>query len=142
MLAEIGRAITASVRMSSPDSTGGAFKVSTQTSNGPVHVHFVDSPVDTYLDFSARTSNAPAGASLHRAYEGSFSLHTTHKAPVLHISEHAEDPSGRARGRNVTSSRWRSGLEGSVAWGNPPYDQPLGSASVQSTNSAVTLELQ
>lgn len=111
--------ITADISLISNTSSGagGAFSVSTQTTNGPIEVVYDDSPVDSVLTFYAMSTNSPVHAVLHHAYEGTFALATTNAGAGLECMRDVEDPSGRGRERSLTKhSVDRNRIFGKVEW--------------------------
>src|ERR1700761_185404 len=98
------RRITARMNLSNPGSPkGGAFEVSTQTSNAALRLSFPSTPHTSYLKFGAKTSNARADISLNPAYEGTFNLGTSTHAgqPNVQVSARSKDPSGAGRERRT-----------------------------------------
>lgn len=128
-----------SLASASPGAAGDSFIVSAQTSNAPLTLAFPQSPLDARLTLRARTSNAPAAASLHRAYEGSFKLRTTNGRMAVPFDQNAHDPTGSGRTRQLSLSQSERLVTGSVSWGEA--DTQTGSVEVESTNGPVTLNL-
>ncbi|KAF8270932.1 hypothetical protein EI94DRAFT_1569526 [Lactarius quietus] len=127
----------------SSSGTGGAFVVCAHTTNSPIDVVYDDSPVDSFLEFNAVSTNSPVRAVLHRAYEGTFVLSTTNARSVLDRLRDVEDPSSQGRERSVTT-RQSSGavgnyISGRVEWvPSSDYDQ-AGSLNIATTNDQITL---
>ncbi|SRR6266404_5994176 len=125
---------------SSPSGSGGAFGVRTHTTNSPIEVVYVDSPVDSVLKFDAVSTNARVHAALHRAYEGTFALATSNAGAVVDRLRDVEDPSGQGRKRRVTRrSVERSHVFGEVEWVPSSDSNEAGSVNIVTTNSGVTL---
>jgi hypothetical protein len=112
----LDRLIHSSISLSSSQSTGGSFNVSTKTSNGALSVIYDASPLASILRHEARTSNALATVDLHSAYEGSFNLQSSNASPFI-SKKHATDPSGQGRRRIVKMFRARGLVTGEVHWG-------------------------
>lgn len=132
----------ASISLTSVSDVGGAFNVTTTTSNGPLAVDFPASPVDSKLTLSAKTSNSPAYVSLNPAYEGIFKLQTSpwFKAEV-NVDKDVVDPSGKDRKRNVViKDVVRGSLSGSVNWDGEDGREAEGVVDV-STHFHVKLNL-
>ena len=134
---------TISLRTPSPSDKGGAFAVSSKTQNGALALRFQSQPIDSKLTLTAQTSNAPAQVHLHPAYEGDFSMGTSHGPMELTVYEDLKDPSGRGRKRHWTVvERIATVFKGRVWWSyTPTWDGQgsRGSADVQTSNSAVQL---
>lgn len=62
---------------------GGIFRVAGTTSNGVLTIAVPESPVDSELGLTARTSNAAAEVTLHGAYQGRFLVKTSNFTPEL-----------------------------------------------------------
>lgn len=123
------------LKSSQPDRTGGAFQVQTLTTNGRLSVDFLDTPVDSKLKLTARTTNAAASASLHPAYEGSFRVKTSNGQSNIIVNDKVEDPSGRGRQRTVLAS-------GTVGSGKVVWDGAhMGSVDVATQNGPVMLKV-
>ena len=122
------------------DHSGGAYKVSTKTSNSPLDLVFLDAPVDSLLHFDAQTSNSPARAALHPTFEGGFKVETgAWFRTDVETRDGIEDPAGKGRERSVKIHSVRRGIvEGTARW-VPSEDRVLGSASVKTSNSPVHL---
>ncbi|KAI1788344.1 hypothetical protein LXA43DRAFT_1097445 [Ganoderma leucocontextum] len=123
---------------SSPDANGGAYHVTTQTSNGAIDLEFVDAPVDHALTASARTSNGRAEVTMHETFEGSFDLWTTNAGtPTVHARD-VRDPAGRGRKRGyLVHANRRNSVRGNVWWGEENKER--GSVSVWTTNGRLRL---
>ncbi|TFK83682.1 hypothetical protein K466DRAFT_665654 [Polyporus arcularius HHB13444] len=122
-------------------SKGGAFAVSAQTQNGALDLRFHTQPVDSRLDVTAQTSNAPAQVHLHPAYEGAFTIGTSHGPTDLTVYEKISDPSGRGRKRLwAVTERTAAAFNGRVWWSHrsgSDGDEGRGSVSVHTSNAAV-----
>ncbi|KAK0212268.1 hypothetical protein DFS33DRAFT_1280260 [Desarmillaria ectypa] len=126
--------IEAGIKLFSPSSD-----VSTHTSNGPLQVKVLESPVDSKVKLDARTSNAFAEVWLPPTYEGTYSLSTSHMQPSLLVEEKS-DPAGRGRRRTVKQNTVRRGeTVGEVYWDE--RNRVRGTASVRSSNGPVSLKL-
>ncbi|KAI9441484.1 hypothetical protein H4582DRAFT_1810952 [Lactarius indigo] len=132
-----------SLMSNSSSGTGGAFGVSTHTTNGPIEVVYDDSPVDSVLKFDATSTNSRVHAALHRAYEGTFALATTNSGVVLDRLRDYEDPSGRRRKRGLTKRYvGRNRVFGKVEWVPPSSDHDRSSSvNVATTNDVITLTI-
>jgi len=125
----------------SSSGTGGAFGVCAHTTNSPIEVVYDDSPVDSFLEFKAVSTNSPVRAVLHRAYEGKFALSTTNAGAVLNHLRDVEDPSGQGRERSVTKRSVRSYISGSVEWVPSSDYTQAGSVNLATTNDMITLTI-
>ncbi|KAG7449929.1 uncharacterized protein BT62DRAFT_1049940 [Guyanagaster necrorhizus] len=126
--------VEAGIKLSSPSSD-----VSAHTSNGPLRVQVLESPVDSTVIFNARTSNAFAEVGLPPTYEGTFSLSTSHMQPSLLVEE-TSDPAWRGRHRTVKQNTVRRGETiGEVYWDE--RNRVRGTATVRSSNGPVSLKL-
>jgi hypothetical protein len=135
--------VKASISLTSFSDVGGAFNVTTTTSNGPLAVDFPASPVDSKLTLGAKTSNSPVSLSLNPAYEGSFKLQTSSwfKAEA-NVDKEVVDPSGKDRKRNVViENTGRGSLSGSVNWDGDKGHEVEGVVDVSTSNFYVRLNL-
>ncbi|EGO00750.1 hypothetical protein SERLA73DRAFT_178667 [Serpula lacrymans var. lacrymans S7.3] len=133
--------IESSFSLQSEYLTGGAFKVSARTSNGHIDLSHATSPVNSILNLSARTSNAPAFVSLHGAYEGDYTLDTSRLAPTV-VKSNTLDPSGRGRRRVVEQTTQRKGhLKGSVYWQPRGVGAQSSQVEVKTSNSPIKLSV-
>ncbi|KAH9485740.1 hypothetical protein JR316_0002655 [Psilocybe cubensis] len=115
---------------------GGAFDVSTTTTNSQLDVKFPKSPVDSTLDFTASTTNSRARVTLNPAYEGTFDLRTSSFTKLNIDRYQGEDPAGKNRKRLVTYTQERKNqAKGYVSW--DPENAHRGSVVVSTTNSAL-----
>ncbi|THH00171.1 hypothetical protein EW026_g2301 [Hermanssonia centrifuga] len=124
------------------DGTGGAFKVNTKTSNGPLVIGYPSAPIDSHLDFEARSSNSPVRATLHETYEGDFFLRSSAWFPTsVEHDDSIEDPAGKDRKRQVDIHKVSRGvIEGSVKW-VPSEEKQAGTVRISTSNSPVQLTL-
>ncbi|KAH9047285.1 hypothetical protein EDB84DRAFT_1462114 [Lactarius hengduanensis] len=132
-----------SLMSNSSSGTGGAFGVSTHTTNSPIEVIYDDSPVDSVLKFDAASTNSRVHTALHRAYEGTFALATTNSGVVLDRLGDNEDPSGQGRKRSLTKRYvGRNRVFGKVEWVPPSSDRDRSSSvNVATTNDVITLSI-
>lgn len=124
--------------------TGGTFTAYMQTRNGPLDVAVVDAPVDHTLVMNAVTENSPAQVTLHKTYEGTFSLSSQpfFLLPTIQNAEDVDDPAGWGRTRNVAVSKLTGGVaEGSVRWFPSDRTTRAGSVRVLTSNSDLALSL-
>ncbi|KAH9042745.1 hypothetical protein EDB85DRAFT_1916640 [Lactarius pseudohatsudake] len=114
----------------SSSGTGGAFGVSTHTTNSPIEVIYDDSPVDSVLKFDAASTNSRVHTALHRAYEGTFALATTNGWC-------------QRRKRSLTKRYvGRNRVFGKVEWVPPSSDRDRSSSvNVATTNDVITLSI-
>ncbi|KAJ6564206.1 hypothetical protein B0H19DRAFT_942642 [Mycena capillaripes] len=75
--------LDAKVSLFTEGDKGGIFHVKGTTSNGPLTIAVPESPVDSALALTARTSNAAAEVTLHGAYQGKFLVKTSNFTPEL-----------------------------------------------------------
>ncbi|KAJ7822926.1 hypothetical protein B0H13DRAFT_2447010 [Mycena leptocephala] len=75
--------IDAKVNLFTNADKGGIFHVAGTTSNGPLTIEVPESPVESELGLTARTSNAVAEVTLHGAYQGRFLVKTSNFTPEL-----------------------------------------------------------
>ncbi|KAK0495084.1 hypothetical protein EDD18DRAFT_1173857 [Armillaria luteobubalina] len=126
--------IEGGIKLFSPSSD-----VSARTSNGPLQIKVLESPVDSKVKLDARTSNAFAEVGLPPTYEGSYSLSTSHMQPSLRVGEMA-DPAGRGRRRTVKQNTVRRGETiGEVYWDE--RNRGRGTVLVRSSNGPISLKL-
>ncbi|OBZ77938.1 54S ribosomal protein L16, mitochondrial [Grifola frondosa] len=129
---------------SSENGTGGAFQVGAYTSNAPISITHPSAPVDSVLHLEARTSNSPAIITMHKTFEGSFSLTSSpFIPPSVEAGDVVEDPAHRGRRRSVDVHTIRRGqVEGRVAW-LPSENDPkaMGSAKISTSNAGLRLIL-
>lgn len=125
-----------------PKSKGGAFDAEVISSNAPINVDFVTSPLDSVLKLHARTSNSPAKVNLHGAYEGEFSLKSSIFTPNVERDGAVEDPSGKGRTRHFEVFNMGKIVRGEVFWGEKKTrKQDTGSVEVVTSNSPLTVRL-
>ncbi|PIL33806.1 hypothetical protein GSI_04431 [Ganoderma sinense ZZ0214-1] len=100
-----------------PNATGGAFNVTANTTNGPLTVVFQDAPVNSLLNASLQTCNAPARVAMHSTFEGRYELHGfAFFSPSVRVLP-AQDPTGRRRRRDLaTTSSGMGVVRGYVRW--------------------------
>ncbi|KAG1723120.1 uncharacterized protein EDB91DRAFT_183203 [Suillus paluster] len=133
--------LDARVSLTTASGSAGEFTVDAQTTNAPLALTYVDSPVDSWLNSKASTRNAPATVSLHSAFEGSFSVGSSIIGPSLEQHE-VEDPAGEGRQRHITISRSRGHIQGSVRWvGAEHSGGEIGFVQVSTTLSPARLIL-
>ncbi|KAH9922583.1 hypothetical protein B0H21DRAFT_765961 [Amylocystis lapponica] len=118
--------------------TGGLFDIGARTSNGALDVDVSAIPPDARVQLRAETSNARAGVTLVRAFEGAFELHTSNAAPDVQYTSGAPDPAGRGRTRHVTFGRAKAVVRGSVRWGD---EEGGGDVFVKTSNAPLQLTL-
>jgi len=99
--------------------TGGAFTVTSKTSNARVEHTFPTAPSYSSLNLNSQTSNAGTSVQLHPSYEGSFHLRSSNAGPprVIGADEPERDPSGDRRRRRVEMTRVvKNFVEGWIRW--------------------------
>jgi len=135
--------VKASISLTSVSNSGGAFNVTTTTSNGPLTVNFPASPVDFKLILGAKTSNSPVSVSLNPAYEGTFNLHTSSWfKSEANVNKEVVDPSGKDRKRNVVINNiGRGSLSGIVNWDGEGGHKIEGVVDASTSNFYVVLNL-
>ncbi|QRW12789.1 hypothetical protein RhiLY_11788 [Ceratobasidium sp. AG-Ba] len=119
-----------------PQPKGGHFSVKLKTSNGRLDVKFPTAPVDSLLDFTAKTSNAIADVSLHNSFEGSFVLQTSNGRAEVDEA-YVSDPTGRGLRRDVEYiKRGNTHREGTIVWTKyGRHESPeMGKADIRTTN--------
>ncbi|KAI0366758.1 hypothetical protein BV20DRAFT_971494 [Pilatotrama ljubarskyi] len=126
---------------SSHDATGGAFRVDTRTSNGPITLSFVDQPANSQLNASAVSSNSPVRASVHPGFEGTFELHSSWFAPPsVEQNGPVRDPLGRDRRRDVQVNTIRKGaIRGQIDWQPKHKDAKSGHIGLETSNAHAIL---
>lgn len=126
----------------SQDGSGGTFKVSAESSNENVEVSFPIAPLHSILHLDASTSNAPVNVSLHKTFEGEFSLYTPGGRPMVRYGQGIADPAGAKRRRDVYFDRDRRGIVfGKVLWEPRHKTLNLGSATLRSLNTDIFLSM-
>jgi len=135
--------VKASISLTSVSNSGGAFNVTTTTSNGPLTVNFPVSPFDSKLTLGAKTSNGPVSVSLNPAYEGTFNLHSSSSFRAQgNVNKEVADPSGKDRKRNVVINNiGRGSLFGSVNWDGREGREVEGVVDASTSNFYVVLNL-
>jgi hypothetical protein len=113
--------------------------VRAHTTNSPIEVVYNDSPVDSFLQFNAVSTNSPVRAVLHGAYEGTFAISTTNAGAVLDHLHDVEDPSGKGRQRTVTKRTVGKYISGKVEWVPSSNYNQTGSVNLATTNDMITL---
>lgn len=111
----------ARVSLTTASGCAGEFGVDVQTANAPLTLTYVNSPVYSQLNSKARTTNGPAAVHLHSAFEGSFAI-SSFIGPSLE-QHRVEDPTGKGRERQVTISRSRGHIQGSVHWAGAEHNE-------------------
>jgi len=99
--------------------TGGAFTITSLTSNARMEQMFTAAPSYSSLILNAKTSNAGTSVQLHPSFEGSFHLRSSNAGipRVLGIDEPQPDPSGDGRKRRIEMTRVvKNFVEGWVRW--------------------------
>jgi len=132
------------LKSSSPNGEGGDFDLSAITSNGALHMTVSKSPLNSNLDFTAITSNAPVVVKLPREFEGKYRVIAPVGNTHFEYDERAEDPSGLGRRRSVWSKTSGRRLEGYAAWGPIEDDggrRGTGKVVVDTTNGPAFLKL-
>ncbi|PCH35700.1 hypothetical protein WOLCODRAFT_140032 [Wolfiporia cocos MD-104 SS10] len=136
--------VTANISLysTSGSNTGGVFDVGIYTSNSPMHIAFLDAPVDHLLTMRAHTTNGPVLAALHETYEGTFSLRSSaFFRPTIQVDRSVEDPAGKGRQRVVdVRTLGRGFADGRVLW-TPSERQNVGSVEVSTSNMGLDLRL-
>jgi len=134
--------IEADISLTSKSSSGmgGTFGVHAHTTNGHIKIGYECAPVDSVLNFDARSTNAPVHVVLSPTYEGTFSLKTTNSRAVLDQPRNVEDPSGRGRKRLLSShSPNKQVVYGELKWLPSRRDGHAGSVDIATTNDFVQL---
>ena len=128
--------------MESQDGSGGTFRVSAESSNEDVAVSFPSAPLHSTLHVDASTSNAPVNVSLHKTFEGEFSLYAPGGRPMVRYGQGIPDPAGAKRRRDVYFDRDRMGVVfGKVLWEPRQKRNYVGSANLRSLNTDVFLSM-
>lgn len=112
-----------------------------RTSNAPLHLSFVDAPVEHSLTLDAYSTNSPAEVTLHKTYEGKFDLASSpFIKPVVSWGDDV-DPKGQGRKRFVhVETDSRNHVRGVAVWGLDAKE-PRGSVKVETSNSPLHLTL-
>jgi hypothetical protein len=136
--------IGAEFSLFSTEKTGGSFKISATTANGPVDIIFPTAPVSSVLNLKAHTANAHTDVSLHPTFEGVFTLSSVLLSPKLVVNTDITDPSGEGRERTIKAdgTKSRGKLSGEVYWGETSDDSPAGSVEISTTLSPNVLRLE
>ncbi|TFK45094.1 hypothetical protein BDQ12DRAFT_642266 [Crucibulum laeve] len=132
-------AVESDISLMSTSKKGGTFNVKSRTSNGPLRVNFLASPIDSTLHLNGKTSNNVAEISLDTSYEGKFLLKTSNHAATLRKRRDVEDPRGQERKRTVNYKSTRGTIVGDVHWSNDSKAE--GTVRVVTSNSPVVLDL-
>ncbi|KAI0800247.1 hypothetical protein C8Q74DRAFT_1364019 [Fomes fomentarius] len=131
-----------SLASNTSDATKGNYSVTARTSNAPLHLSFVNAPVEHWLTLEAHTANAPAEVTLHKTYEGKFDLASSpFFRPVVSWGDDVEDPKGQGRKRFMhVETDSRNHVRGLAVWGLEAKE-PRGSVQVETSNSPLHLTL-
>lgn len=131
---------TISLASNTSDATKGKYWASAHTANAPLHLSFVDAPVDSTLTLDAHTANSPAEVSLHKTFEGKFELSSSVWFTPEVQWHPVDDPAKRERKRRVSVSQvGRGHVQGNVAWAEE--GETRGEVTVKTSNSPVRLHL-
>ncbi|KAF8206081.1 hypothetical protein K438DRAFT_1817805 [Mycena galopus ATCC 62051] len=125
--------IDANVSLFTDARKGGDFGITGTTSNGRVNIAVPASPIDSALDLTARTSNAAAELTLHRAYQGSLTVSTSNNYPEIKRLNEKED------GRQFEYSQMRGHGHGYVYAKGKEANKKLGNVVVKTSNAPVVL---
>jgi hypothetical protein len=98
------------------EATGGDFGIVATTDHGPIKLDIVDSPVDSKMELTARTTEASALVVLPLTYEGRFELNSTPLPGEVQLGPRPQDPSGRDRKRGVKSIPFGTSVIGDIIW--------------------------
>ena len=103
--------------------SGGSFLIDTKSDTSGLRIKFDDAPVESALTLTSKSSTGSVDVDLHPTYEGTFSLSSSVRSPVVNVKEEVEDPAGKGRDRSVKFVRARShAVVGEVAWGDARID--------------------
>ena len=117
-----------------------SFDISLKTSNSPLRVQMVASPIDSKLKLDASTTNGAATVLLDPGYEGSFHLRTSNNRPTVKRNYDVRDPKDQGRKRTVTyKTVGKRELIGDIYWGAQKSTNM--SVNVRTSNAPVTLEV-
>ena len=103
--------------------SGGSFLIDTKSDTSGIRIKFDDAPVESTLVLTSKTSTGSISADLHPTYEGTFSLFSSLRSPVVNVNDEVEDPAGEGRKRTVKVHRARGrAVVGEVTWGDTRID--------------------
>jgi hypothetical protein len=128
--------LDANVLLAADAHAGGDFFITAHTSNGPLALAVPDSPADSKLVLTARTSNKPAEVRLHGAYQGAFSVSTSNDKPEVKQMDEKGD------NRQVEYAGGRGGRRGGEVKGyvyEKERNKELGSVVVRTWNAPAVL---
>jgi len=111
---------------------GGNFRVIGSTSNGPLNITFIGSPLESALALNAHTSNAVAGVTLHSAYQGWFGLSTSHHAATVTRLNTTDD------GRRIEHERSADSSSYGYVYSKEEYKK-LGRVQITTSNARAAL---
>lgn len=138
------RKLTSSVSLLSTaqGNSGGVFKVSAKSSNGPVSVSFPQAPLDSVQHIEAQSANGNVALQLHKTFEGEFGLQTSNAVPSVERVTRVQDPAGFGRQREIGYEQDRRGtVTGKATWGEAIASRVMGSVKVKTSNGDVKLVL-
>jgi len=119
--------------------SGGAFDVTTRTSNAQVELKFPKAPVDSKLNLKSKTSNAQAEISLHRTYEGTFELETSNSDIIINDGNFP-DPKGQGRKHYIDLKKYsKRSASGEIRWGSK-LNQERGTVVSSTSNDKLSLD--
>jgi len=115
---------------------GGAFDVTTRTSNAHVQLSFPNAPIDSALNLHSRTSNSKSEIYLHPTYEGAFELTTSNSDSIVRDDDDLQDPKGEARKHYVDIKTFsKKSSRGFIRWGPAPGGENRGEVVSSTSNS-------
>jgi hypothetical protein len=119
--------------------TGGLFSISAKSSNSDVSLSFPEAPVDSVQRIDAQTSNSRITVQMPTTFEGDFRLQTSNAAPSVETNNHAHNPAGVGRQRNVGYQQDKRGttISGNAVWGEPAPGKAMGYFHAKSSNKDI-----
>ena len=132
------RPIDSEVTLTSDVATGGKFDVDASTTNGPVDLKFIKSPVSALLKAKAKSTIGRVKVALAPEYEGYFSGSSVIRDVSL-VNRNVEDPEGKGRRREHRAGQSVDGL--SVFWVESDGSHAENESSVEASTTISAVEI-
>ncbi|KIM59348.1 hypothetical protein SCLCIDRAFT_1217913 [Scleroderma citrinum Foug A] len=130
--------IDSEVTLTSDVATGGKFDVDASTTNGPVDLKFIKSPVSALLKAKAKSTIGRVKVALAPEYEGYFSGSSVIRDVSL-VNRNVEDPEGKGRRREHRAGQSVDGL--SVFWVESDGSHAENESSVEASTTISAVEI-
>lgn len=134
------RPINSEVTLTSDAATGGKFDVDASTTNGPIDLKFIKSPVSALLRGKAKSTIGPVKVALAPEYEGHFSGSSVIGGATV-VDRNVEDPEGKGRHREVLQRRAGQSVDGSVFWVESDGSHAENESSVEASTTISAVKI-